>query len=40
MHDAMFLILLLACLVLTFGLVRLCSALMPHDSSSPTGSNP
>lgn len=40
MDDLIFLLILVACLALTFGLVKACSALMPHDSSPHTGSNP
>jgi hypothetical protein len=40
MNDLIFLAILLACLGLTLGLVRVCAALMPHDIESPTGSKP
>lgn len=40
MNDLIFLTILLACMALTFGLVRMCSSLMPRESSSQIGSKP
>jgi hypothetical protein len=40
MNDLLFLAVLLACLALTFGLVRLCAGLMTHETSSQIGSKP
>jgi hypothetical protein len=40
MNDLIFLTILLACLALTFGLVRVCSSLMPREPSSRAGSKP
>jgi hypothetical protein len=37
MNDLLFLAILAGCLALTFGLVRMCAALMPHETS---GSKP
>ena len=31
MSDLIFVSILLACLAMTFGLLRVCSVLMPHD---------
>jgi hypothetical protein len=40
MYDLIFLAILLAFLALTLGLVRMCAALMPQDSTSRTGGKP
>ncbi len=40
MNDLIFLAIMLACLGLTFGLVRMCAGLMPKETPSQTGSKP
>lgn len=40
MNDLLFLTILLACVALTFGFIRVCSSLMPREPSSKTGSKP
>jgi hypothetical protein len=40
MDDIIFIAIMLACVAVTFGLVRMCAALMPSDSTSRTGSKP
>ncbi len=40
MNDLLFLTILLASLALTFGLVRMCSGLMPREPSAKSGSTP
>lgn len=40
MNDLLFLTVLVACLALTFGLVRMCSDLMTREISSQIGGKP
>lgn len=40
MDDLIFITIMLACLAVTFGLVRMCEALMPGDTRSQAGSQP
>ncbi len=40
MNDMLYLAIMLVCIALTFGLVRVCSALMPAETPSKTGSKP
>jgi len=39
MNDLIFLAILLACLAVTFGFIRMCAGLMPKETSQP-GSKP